>query len=190
MESWFSLLSKNEDFVTALRHILREATCRLILKIKDVSIGIGIGIKVIVPLLLKLNVPVTLILMLCPVLWNSFQLDIPKIITYKLLPCALNHHKIVQKMIKNGVPLDKLADSFYANEYQIHPAVRSRQSELDYLRAVARCLLPRLCINQKLDSKVFFSLVRELLACFVLLPFMDVLCCPNFSYWYYIMILY
>lgn len=96
-----------------------------------------------------------------------------------MLPCALNHHEIVQKMIKNGVPLDKLADSFYANEYQIHPAVRSRQSELDYLRAVARCLLPRVCINQNLDSKVFFSLGRELLACWVLLPLCDVLANPN-----------
>lgn len=82
-------------------------------------------------------------------------------------------------MIKNGVTLDKLADQFYANEYQIHPAVRSRQSELDYLRAVARCLLPRVCINQNLDSKVFFSLGRELLACWVLLPLMDVLANPN-----------
>lgn len=95
------------------------------------------------------------------------------------MPCALNHHEIVQKMIKNGVTLDKLADQFYANEYQIHPAVRSRQSELDYLRAVARCLLPRVCINQNLDSKVFFSLGRELLACWVLLPLMDVLSNPN-----------
>lgn len=82
-------------------------------------------------------------------------------------------------MIKNGVTLDKLADQYYANEYQIHPAVRSRQSELDYLRAVARCLLPRVCINQNLDSKVFFSLGRELLACWVLLPLMDVVANPN-----------
>lgn len=82
-------------------------------------------------------------------------------------------------MIKNGVTLDKLADQFYANEYQIHPAVRSRQSELDYLRAVARCLLPRVCNNHNLDSKVFFSLGRELLACWVLLPLMDVLSNPN-----------
>ncbi|XP_031628078.1 sorting nexin-14-like [Contarinia nasturtii] len=141
VESWFSLLSKNEDFVTALKHILREATCRLILKIKD--------------------------------------LDISKIIAYKLLPCILNHHEIVQKMINNGVTLDKLADQFYVNEYQIHPAVRNRQSELDYLRAVARCLLPRICINQNLDSKVFFSLGRELVACWVLLPLMDVLANPN-----------
>lgn len=82
-------------------------------------------------------------------------------------------------MIKNQVSLDKLADQYYANEYQIHPAVRSRQSELDYLRAVARCLLPRVCNNQNLDSKVFFSLGRELLACWVLLPLMDVLANPN-----------
>lgn len=109
----------------------------------------------------------------------NLQLDIPKIITNKLLPCALNHHEIVQKMIKNGATLDKLADQFYAKEYQIHPAVRNRQSELDYLRAVARCLLPRVCINQNLDSKVFFSLGRELLACWVLLPLMDVLANPN-----------
>lgn len=109
----------------------------------------------------------------------DFQLDIPKIIAHKLLPCALNHHEIVQKMIKNGVTLDKLADQFYANEYQIHPAVRNRQSELDYLRAIARCLLPRVCINQNLESKVFFSLGRELLACWVLLPLMDVLSNPN-----------
>lgn len=100
-------------------------------------------------------------------------------ITTKLLPCALNHHELVQKMIKNQVALDKLADQFYANEYQIHPAVRNRQSELDYLRAVARCLLPRVCNNQNLDSKVFFSLGRELLACWVLLPLMDVLANPN-----------
>lgn len=96
-----------------------------------------------------------------------------------MLPCALKHHEIVQNMINNGVTLDKLAVQFHANEYQIHPAVRNRQSELDYLRAVAKCLLPRICINQNLESKVFFSLGRELLACWLLLPLMDVLANPN-----------
>lgn len=37
VESWFSLLSRNEDFVMALKYNLREATCRLILKVKEVS---------------------------------------------------------------------------------------------------------------------------------------------------------
>lgn len=109
----------------------------------------------------------------------SFQLNVSQLIANKLLPCALNHHECIQKMIKNGTTLDKLADHFYANEYQIHPAVLNRQSELDYLRAVAKCVLPRVCNNQNLDSKVFFSLGRELLACWVLLPLMDVLANPN-----------
>lgn len=88
----------------------------------------------------------------------------PQLLTDDILPCALNHHEIVQNLIKRGVTLDNLDDHFCANEYQIHPAVQSRHSELDYLRAVAKCLLPRVCNNQNLDSKVFFSLARELLA--------------------------
>lgn len=95
------------------------------------------------------------------------------------MPCALNHHEIVQKMIKDGVTLDKLADQFHANDFEVHPAVQNRQSELNYLRAVSKCLLPRVCNNQNLDSKVFFSLGRELLACWVFLPLMDVLANPN-----------
>lgn len=110
---------------------------------------------------------------------SSIQLNIPQIITDKLLPCAINHHEIVQKLIEKGVLIDRLADQFHANDYQIHPAARNRQAELDYLRAVAKCLLPRLCSNQNLDSKLFFSLGRELLACWVLLPLMDCLANPH-----------
>lgn len=110
---------------------------------------------------------------------RQIQLNIPQIITDKLLPCAINHHEIVQKLIEKGVTIDRLADQFQSNDYQIHPAARNRQSELDYLRAVAKCLLPRLCSNQNLDSKLFFSLGRELLACWVLLPLMDVLANPH-----------
>lgn len=141
VESWFSLLSKNEDFVLSIKHNLREATCRLILKLKE--------------------------------------LNVSSVLTNKLLPQVFLHHEKVQKMLDNGVAPDKLAHRFHLEENVIHPAVRSRQSELDYLRAVAKCLLPRICNNQNLDSKVFFSLGRELLACWVLLPLMDVLANPD-----------
>lgn len=100
-------------------------------------------------------------------------------ITYKLLPQAFAHYEIVQNMLKDGIPMDKLAQKFHANQNAIHPAVRNRQSELDYLRAVAKYLLPRLSSNENLGSMVFFSLGRELLACWVLLPLMDVLSDPN-----------
>lgn len=135
------MLSKNEDFVLSIKHCLREATCRLILKLKE--------------------------------------LNVSSILTNNLLPQMFDHHEKVQKMLDNGVPLNKLAHQFQLDENVIHPAVRSRQSELDYLRAVAKCLLPRICNNQNLDSKVLFSLGRELLACWVLLPMMDVLAEPN-----------
>lgn len=82
-------------------------------------------------------------------------------------------------MLKDGVPMDKLAQKFHANQNAIHPAVRNRQTEVDYLRAVAKYLLPRLSSNENLGSMIFFSLGRELLACWVLLPLMDVLADPN-----------
>lgn len=82
-------------------------------------------------------------------------------------------------MLKDGIPMDKLAQKFLTNKNTIHPAVRNRQSELDYLRAVAKYLLPRISSNENLRSMVFFSLGRELLACWVLLPLMDVLSDSN-----------
>lgn len=83
-------------------------------------------------------------------------------------------------MLQDGVPLDRLANQFKALERSIHPAVLNRNAELEYLRAVAVCLMPRLCNNHNnFDSKVFFSLTRELLSGFVLLPLMDVIADPN-----------
>lgn len=100
-------------------------------------------------------------------------------ITNQLLPCVLTHHEIIQSIVKDKIPTDRLPHQYQLKENAIHPAVRNRQTELDYLRAVAKCLMPQVSNNQNLNSKVFFSLIRELLACWVLLPLMDVLSDPN-----------
>lgn len=141
VESWFSLLSKDEDFVQALKQNLREATCRLIIKLKEINA--------------------------------------PELITNKLLPCVFSHYEIIRKLLDDGVPLDKLAKTIVLNERSIHPAVLNRQTEMDYLRSVSTFLIPRLSSNENFNSKVFFSLVRELLTCWVLLPLMDVISDPN-----------
>lgn len=99
--------------------------------------------------------------------------------TEKLLPCVFAHYEIVQQMLADGVPLDRLAKQYQLNDRAIHPAVVNRQSELNYLRDVAKCLIPRLCNNENFDSKVFFSLTRELLSGWALLPLMDVISDPN-----------
>lgn len=141
VESWFSLLSKDEDFVQALKQNLREATCRLIIKLKEINA--------------------------------------PQLITNKLLPCVFSHYENIRRLLNDGVPLDKLSKTMVLNERTIHPAVLNRQTEMDYLRSVSTFLIPRLSSNENFNSKVFFSLVRELLTCWVLLPLMDVISDPN-----------
>lgn len=111
---------------------------------------------------------------------NVSQVNVPQLVTQRLLPCFFAHYECVQKMLKDGIPLDRLANQFKALDLSIHPAVVNRNAELEYLRAVAVCLIPRLCNNHNnFDSKVFFSLTRELLSGFVLLPLMDVIADPN-----------
>lgn len=125
----------------ALKQNLREATCRLIIKLKEINA--------------------------------------PELLTNKLLPCIFSHYETVKKLLEDGVPLDKLAETHVLNELAIHPAVLNRQTEMDYLRSVSTFLIPRLSSNENFNSKVFFSLVRELLTCWVLLPLMDVISDPN-----------
>lgn len=108
------------------------------------------------------------------------DVNAPELITERLLPPIFDHYECVQQMlVKDGVPMDRLAQHFQQLDRPIHPAVLNRQSELEYLRSVAVCLIPRLCPNHNFDSKTFFSLTRELLANFVLLPLMDVIADPN-----------
>lgn len=107
------------------------------------------------------------------------QIDAPFLLTDKLLPCAFAHYELIQKMVADGIPMDKLAKHFHLSDRAIHPAVINRNAELNYLRAVAKCLVPRLCQNDDFDSHVFFSLVRELFSGWALLPLMDVISDPN-----------
>ncbi|XP_055383608.1 sorting nexin-14-like [Condylostylus longicornis] len=107
------------------------------------------------------------------------KLDAPLFITQKLLPILFQHTEVITQMLEDGTTLDKLPNQFVLKDQNIHPAVCSRQSEKDYLRAVAKCLIPKIFHSENFDSKIFFSLIREILACWVLLPLMDVLCDPN-----------
>ncbi|XP_055706520.1 sorting nexin-14-like [Phlebotomus papatasi] len=141
VESWFSLVSRNEDFVQLLKENLREATCRLVLKMR--------------------------------------QIDAPLLLTDKLLPCVFVHHETVAKMLAEGVSVEKLSATFVHQEFSVHPAALNRGAELEYLRGVARCLMPRLLNIDQLESRVLGTLLRELLTCWVLLPIMDAISDPN-----------
>lgn len=82
-------------------------------------------------------------------------------------------------MIDTGISLDKLTQTFLNNGNPIHPAVLNRQTEINYLRGIAKFLIPRLFRSTLFESKIFFSLIRETITFWVLLPLLDELSDPN-----------
>ncbi|XP_055530775.1 sorting nexin-14-like [Wyeomyia smithii] len=117
---------------------------------------------------------------LCRLLLRAKQLDAPTVISNRLLPTFFIHYEIIAKMlIVDGVPMDRLAKTFLIDEYPIHPAVLNRQAELNYLRGVAKVMIPRLFTPENAGCKIFFNLIKELLTFWVLLPLLDVISDPN-----------
>lgn len=107
-------------------------------------------------------------------------LNMPQLITEKLLPVVFAHYEIMGQMQREGVTMDRYSGAFLLHDHPIHPAVCNRKSEIRYLRFVAKNLIPKLIHNQQnYNSTVFYSLLRELLACWVLLPLLDVIADPN-----------
>lgn len=142
MNSWFSTLSNDEDFINYLKVNLRQATAQIVIKVKN------------------LNVPI--------------------LITDKLLPLFFDHYENIAKLLLvDQVPINKLAGTFVQSSFSIHPAVFNRQTEINYLRSIAKCLIPKLFSTENFNSTIFCNLIQELIACWVLLPLMDVLSDPN-----------
>lgn len=116
----------------------------------------------------------------CQMVVKLKKLNAPKLITEKMLPLVFDHYEILTKMIQiDNVPINKLDKVFVQNDYRVHPAVFNRQTEINYLRSVAKYLIPKLFSNETFNSTIFFNLIQELIACWVLLPLMDVLSDPN-----------
>lgn len=118
------------------------------------------------------------------------RVDIPRLCTDRLLPTCFAHFDLIRSMqpmaaTDGGLdPLASLPGSFHQQHgHTVHPAVRSRRCERDYLRQLADFLVPRLCPSaarrQQLDSRPFQTLLRELFSQWALLPLMDVLADPN-----------
>uniref|UniRef100_A0A3F2Z239 PXA domain-containing protein n=1 Tax=Anopheles quadriannulatus TaxID=34691 RepID=A0A3F2Z239_ANOQN len=117
---------------------------------------------------------------LCRLVLRAKEIDAPGVIMNRLLPTVFIHYEIIAKMLLvDHVPMDKLAKTFVIDEYPIHPAVLNRGAEINYLRGVAKVLIPRLFTAENTSCKIFFNLIKELLTFWVLLPIMDVIADPN-----------
>ncbi|XP_044144605.1 sorting nexin-14 isoform X5 [Bufo gargarizans] len=108
------------------------------------------------------------------------KVDIPSIITRKLLKAAMKHIEIISKArqkVKNSEYLQLAALEEYGPD--LHVALRSRRDELCYLRKLTELLFPFILPPKATDSRPLTLLLREILSGSVLLPSMDFLADPD-----------
>lgn len=113
----------------------------------------------------------------CRLILRCKTVDYPILLTNKLLPVAFTHFQLLKRVTTDeGISMDKIVHYFIQNEFSIHPAIVNRQAELNYLRNVSKVIIPQLLTT---SCKPFFNLLKEILACWVILPASDAICDPN-----------
>lgn len=114
-------------------------------------------------------------------LHRGVKINLAEVIFQKLVPAGVSHledYLIIREMSQNQrIPFVRAAVQHLGT--RLHPATLNRERELEYLRQVTDCVMPCLVGPTHLESENFHSLVRELLAGWVLLPLADVLADPS-----------
>ncbi|XP_023958800.2 sorting nexin-14 isoform X4 [Chrysemys picta bellii] len=108
------------------------------------------------------------------------EVDIPSVITKKMLKAAMKHIEVIAKArqkVKNAEFLQQAALEEYGPE--LHVALRSRRDELHYLRKLTELLFPYILPPKATDCRSLALLIREILSGSVFLPSMDFLADPD-----------
>uniref|UniRef100_A0A8C3I3X8 Sorting nexin-14 n=1 Tax=Chrysemys picta bellii TaxID=8478 RepID=A0A8C3I3X8_CHRPI len=108
------------------------------------------------------------------------KVDIPSVITKKMLKAAMKHIEVIAKArqkVKNAEFLQQAALEEYGPE--LHVALRSRRDELHYLRKLTELLFPYILPPKATDCRSLALLIREILSGSVFLPSMDFLADPD-----------
>ncbi|XP_053143186.1 sorting nexin-14 isoform X2 [Hemicordylus capensis] len=109
-----------------------------------------------------------------------YKVDIPTIITKKMLKAAMKHIEVIAKArqkVKNAEYLQQAALEEYGPE--LHVALRSRRDELHYLRNLTEILFSYVLPPKATDCRSLTLLIREILSRSVFLPSMDFLADPD-----------
>ncbi|XP_062464329.1 sorting nexin-14 isoform X3 [Pezoporus occidentalis] len=108
------------------------------------------------------------------------KVDIPTVVTKKMLKAAMKHIEVVAKArqkVKNAEFLQQAALEEYGPE--LHVALRSRRDELHYLRKLTELLFPYILPPKSTECRSLALLIREILPGSVFLPSMDFLADPD-----------
>ncbi|RVE54338.1 hypothetical protein evm_001165 [Chilo suppressalis] len=92
---------------------------------------------------------------------RAVKVDFAKLLTWRLVPCALRHYcECTQSRMRP------------------HPAAANRHAEIKYLRCVTDAIMPYLLNQTEVNNSAFRVLIREIFAGWVLLSLTDVLADP------------
>ncbi|XP_061097361.1 sorting nexin-14-like isoform X1 [Conger conger] len=108
------------------------------------------------------------------------KIDLPSLITSKLLKAAMKHIEVIAKAhqkVKNSEYLQQAALEEYGPD--LHVALRSRRDELLYLRRLTEMLFPYILPPKASDCRSLVLLIREVMTGSVFLPSMDFLADPD-----------
>uniref|UniRef100_A0A8C0V9N5 Sorting nexin-14 n=1 Tax=Cyanistes caeruleus TaxID=156563 RepID=A0A8C0V9N5_CYACU len=108
------------------------------------------------------------------------EVDIPTVITKKMLKAAMKHVEVIAKArqkVKNAEFLQQAALEEYGPE--LHVALRNRRDELHYLRKLTELLFPYILPPKSTECRSLALLIREILPGSVFLPSMDFLADPD-----------
>ncbi|NXH79218.1 SNX14 protein, partial [Hydrobates tethys] len=108
------------------------------------------------------------------------KVDIPTVVTKKMLKAAMKHIEVIAKArqkVKNAEFLQQAALEEYGPE--LHVALRSRRDELHYLRKLTELLFPYILPPKATECRSLALLIREILPGSVFLPSMDFLADPD-----------
>ncbi|KAM6368196.1 sorting nexin-14 isoform 5-T7 [Alca torda] len=108
------------------------------------------------------------------------KVDIPTVVTKKMLKAAMKHIEVIAKArqkVKNAEFLQQAAIEEYGPE--LHVALRSRRDELHYLRKLTELLFPYILPPKSTECRSLALLIREILPGSVFLPSMDFLADPD-----------
>lgn len=105
------------------------------------------------------------------------KIDLPEVITKKLLRIAIEHlHVCLCAMDRGKCSQDDIL-TYYGP--RLHTAARSRRQELNYIRGLCQVILPLILPQQFMEGDIMKSFLRELLSSNVILPGLDAITDPD-----------
>ncbi|KAL4069858.1 PXA domain-containing protein [Scleroderma yunnanense] len=132
-------------------------------------------------------------------LQRIYVVDLPSLVVKRILPKVTAHIEKfrqsevalrgagLQRHLTQSEELDMLLASKYASrDTRLHPAVDNlsstftKQNEEMHLRRIVDRILPQILPEKEAQSKVLRIVLREIVACTVLYPLMDMLADPDF----------